>query len=66
MIICVECHTEMKVEKNGVVVRYGGNHCYSGDSWKCPTCGKMVINCNNSPYPSDEPLDPKHDIEMTQ
>jgi DNA-directed RNA polymerase subunit RPC12/RpoP len=63
MIICVDCKKEMKCMKNGVKVRYGADHCYSGDLYECQSCGKEVINTNDNPYSSKTPLN-DFDIQM--
>jgi len=53
MTICAKCRQEMMCLKTGVVVHYGGGHCYSGDRFGCPECGAEVISCSATPYQSE-------------
>ena len=51
MNVCVQCKKEMVCHKNGVNVRFGnGEHCYIGDSFKCPECGNEIVVTNPVPY----------------
>lgn len=47
MKVCVNCHCEMRCDKNGVGVNFGHGHVYAGDRFKCPECGYMVIVAND-------------------
>jgi hypothetical protein len=41
---CVECKVSFRCEANGVVLYYGGGHCYRGDKFKCPKCGNEILS----------------------
>ena len=43
MKICVKCKKEMYCKKNGVIVRWRGYYCRSGDKFKCPECKSEII-----------------------
>jgi len=49
MYVCVECRVAMQCEKNEVAADFGSGHVYLGDRFKCPTCGKMILNTNGRP-----------------
>jgi len=51
MVVCKTCKKEMSCETNGVQVRFGtGEHCYAGDTFKCPTCDYEVVVTNGTPW----------------
>ena len=45
--ICVPCGREMHPEQNGCEVQinavFGPYEIWSGDKWKCPTCGTEIV-----------------------
>lgn len=49
MLVCVTCRREMRCERNGVGVDFGGGHVYPGDRFRCPGCGAQVIRTNAGP-----------------
>ena len=61
MVVCVECKKEMRVNQNGLGVRYGNSHVYAGDKYVCPECGKELIVTNK-----DAVHDPERKINTVQ
>lgn len=57
MIICQKCKREMKCIKNGINYRWNGSHCYTGDLFKCGSCGVEVGSTNATP--NNIPVSPK-------
>jgi hypothetical protein len=53
MIVCVKCGREMKCEENGLGVRYGESHVYTGDKYKCPECNIEVIKTGTTVHDPD-------------
>jgi predicted RNA-binding Zn-ribbon protein involved in translation (DUF1610 family) len=47
MLICVECKREMTCDKNGVWIDFGCGHVYPSDRFKCPSCGRLILNSGN-------------------
>ena len=43
MVLCVPCKKEMTCEKVGAVAHFGNGHCYSGDIYRCKTCGQSAM-----------------------
>jgi len=65
MLICVKCKKEMKVKKNGVVVKYNeGHHCYSSDVYECKDCGATIALTNNNSFHVEFPVEHPSDIIM--
>jgi len=61
MIVCVECQKEMICVENGLGVRYGNSHVYTGDKYQCKKCLKEIILTN------DEPIhDPNKQVKTIQ
>jgi len=61
MLVCLKHKKEMKVILNGVGVRFGDNHVYPGDMYKCPLCEHSFILTNSTSI-----YDPDHKIETIQ
>jgi len=59
--ICVPCSRKegvivrFRMEKNGVVTRYGSDRFRNGDLWQCPECGMAMIDGFGSPYMGKAP-----------
>lgn len=53
MQICLVCKKEMRCVKTGIVVVFGGDHCYAGDAFRCDNCGSEVAV--TSPQPHHDP-----------
>jgi hypothetical protein len=52
--ICVDCQTEYRVEKNGVLVHVGDALFYNADLFSCPKCNReMVAGFGREPYRSE-------------
>ncbi len=49
MLICVECATEMRCDKNDVGALWGEAHVRCGDRFVCPWCGRKILNANDKP-----------------
>ena len=47
-LICVACATEMKVIKNGVIVRSNKRWAYRGDKLICLNCHREVVTINTA------------------
>lgn len=43
MLICVKCLTNLRCEKNGVLVARDPHHVQRADLYKCPECGFEII-----------------------
>ena len=56
MVICLKCSVEMRCHKNDVTAVFAGDHCYSGDSYKCPECGNETLTGCGQPYFDPEAL----------
>jgi len=50
MNICLECKTEMRCVKTGMVAVYAGDHCYSGDAFECPECAAQILVTTENAY----------------
>ena len=50
MQICMNCKKEMICSKNGVTAVWHGQHCYTGDAYKCKECGAEVLVTNRDAY----------------
>lgn len=50
MLVCVQCRVEMYCDKNSVGADFGNGHVYASDRFKCPGCGMMLLNSNETPY----------------
>jgi len=61
MIVCVNDLVEMKVEKNGIGVRFGKSHAYPGDMYECPKCHNRIIVTEHPAV-----YDPKNEINTIQ
>lgn len=44
MPICMKCKKYMKAMHTGAVLRWGYDHCYSSDIFKCIDCGAEIAN----------------------
>ncbi len=48
-LVCVKCHTELKIEKTGAYALEMFNKpprpykLWSADAWRCPGCGYVVL-----------------------
>jgi hypothetical protein len=47
---CIKCNKEMSCQKNGVVLHFGGGHCYIGDKFKCTVCDYEIVNGMGASY----------------
>ena len=61
MIICKNCKKEMQCSKTGLGARWGNDHVYPGDAFKCSECGTEIISTNSQPV-----VDPNHNILTIQ
>lgn len=54
MLICVKCLTDMRCEKNGVLVARDPHHVQNADLYKCPECAFELLtgagNAHNWEY----------------
>ena len=55
--VCWPCGTEMRCEKNSVVVDAGHGRVKEGDRYRCPTCGHLVVVGLGDPYRAEPDLD---------
>ena len=59
MKICAKCKVEMRCVKNGIIVRFGEDCCYSGDAYECPDCHAKIVTgfgerfYSTRPWPED-------------
>lgn len=57
MIVCYVCKTEIECFKNGIGVRFGENHVYMGDLFKCKTCKtKIILTVSKSTFDLEKKL----------
>ena len=54
----------MRCKTTGVIVRYGTDHCYAGDLFKCPICESEIVVTNPNPYHSTKEIHPSILIQM--
>jgi hypothetical protein len=55
MLICVNCHRELRCDKNGVSADFGRGHVYPADRFICDGCGLLILSTNPAPI-----FDPEH------
>lgn len=65
MFICVECHIEMRCDKNEVGADVGEGFVYSTDRFKCPSCGKMILSIGRGQKPIYDPERQSHSEILT-
>jgi DNA-directed RNA polymerase subunit RPC12/RpoP len=66
MNICTDCKKEMVCIKNGMIARWGQNHCYAGDLYQCPECNMEILTGLGKPFYSDNPIAESLLIQMDQ
>jgi len=66
MLICTKCKKEMRVKKNGVIIKFNeGHHCYSSDVYECKICGATIAYANdNGAFHVSHPMSHPTDINI--
>jgi len=68
MYVCARCMSEMRVEKNEVIVsrRYKGvfDCAYFADLWVCPSCGHRILVTAPRPFASVPDKEPVADFVL--